>query len=181
MAGHPTQLPLRIWSSKPSSLISEPKEIVFVEKSQRGTSSLLISANYKESSPKPVSSYRATTYSHMTGESCQMLPHAFTALGSGPTSGLGLASGFGSTSGSGPAFTASGSDPAFAASGFGPAFGFWPRIGLRPHFWASALHRASAPLLRFGPVSGLGPALTAFGPRPSIYCFWAPAQHLLHS
>ncbi|OWM67640.1 hypothetical protein CDL15_Pgr024725 [Punica granatum] len=58
MAGHPTQLPLRIWSSKPSSLISEPKEIVFVEKSQRGTSSLLISANYKESSPKPVSSYR---------------------------------------------------------------------------------------------------------------------------
>ncbi|OWM84551.1 hypothetical protein CDL15_Pgr000991 [Punica granatum] len=58
MAGHPAQLPLRIWPSKPSSIISEPKEIVFVEKLQKGTSSLLISANYRESSPRPVSSYR---------------------------------------------------------------------------------------------------------------------------
>ncbi|PKI65874.1 hypothetical protein CRG98_013732, partial [Punica granatum] len=52
MAGHPAQLPLQIWSSKPSSLISEPKEIIFVEKSQRRTSSLLISANYRKSSPR---------------------------------------------------------------------------------------------------------------------------------
>ncbi|OWM63049.1 hypothetical protein CDL15_Pgr026223 [Punica granatum] len=58
MAGHPAQLPLRIWPSKPSSLISEPKEIVFVEKSQKRTSSLLISANYRESSPRPVPNYR---------------------------------------------------------------------------------------------------------------------------
>ncbi|OWM63353.1 hypothetical protein CDL15_Pgr022098 [Punica granatum] len=58
MAGHPAQLPLRTWPSKSSSLISEPKEIVFVEKSHRRTSSLLISANYRESSPKPVPSYR---------------------------------------------------------------------------------------------------------------------------
>ncbi|PKI39868.1 hypothetical protein CRG98_039743 [Punica granatum] len=98
--------------------------------------------------------------------------HAFTALGSGLTSGFGLASGFG---------PASGSSPAFTASGFGPAFGFWPRIGLRPHFWASAPHRVSALLLSFGPVSNLDPALTAFGPWLSIYCFWAPAQHLPHS
>ncbi|OWM83400.1 hypothetical protein CDL15_Pgr012881 [Punica granatum] len=58
MAGHPAQLPLRIWPSKLSSLISESKEIVFVEKSQRGTSSLLISVNYRESSPRLVSSYK---------------------------------------------------------------------------------------------------------------------------
>ncbi|PKI48300.1 hypothetical protein CRG98_031309 [Punica granatum] len=74
---------------------------------------------------------------------------AFTALGFGPTSGSGPVSGFcptftalgfGLTSGSGPAFT----------------FGFRPCIELRPHFWASALHRASAPLL------GSGPAFTTF-------------------
>ncbi|PKI60097.1 hypothetical protein CRG98_019505 [Punica granatum] len=58
MAGHPAQLLLRIWPSKPSSLISEPKEIVFIKKSQRRTSSLLISTNYRESSPRPVLSYR---------------------------------------------------------------------------------------------------------------------------
>ncbi|PKI57321.1 hypothetical protein CRG98_022266 [Punica granatum] len=88
-------------------------------------------------------------------------PHAFTALGSGPTSSSSPTSGsdptftasdFGPTSGSGPAsgsdpaYTASGFGPAsgsglaFTASGFGPAFGFWPCIGLRlligfrPHF-----------------------------------------------
>ncbi|OWM81956.1 hypothetical protein CDL15_Pgr027154 [Punica granatum] len=38
--------------------ISGPKEIIFVEKSQRRTSSLLINANYRESSPRPVLSYR---------------------------------------------------------------------------------------------------------------------------
>ncbi|OWM83595.1 hypothetical protein CDL15_Pgr004024 [Punica granatum] len=58
MAGHPAQLPLRICPSKLSSLISEPKEIVFVEKSQRRTSSLLINANYKESSPRPAPNCR---------------------------------------------------------------------------------------------------------------------------
>ncbi|OWM75271.1 hypothetical protein CDL15_Pgr020935 [Punica granatum] len=58
MAGHPSQLPLRIWPSKPNSLISEQKEIVFVGKSQRRTNSLLISANYRESSPRPVPSYK---------------------------------------------------------------------------------------------------------------------------
>ncbi|PKI49982.1 hypothetical protein CRG98_029625 [Punica granatum] len=107
--------------------------------------------------------------------------HAFTALGSGPTSSSGPASGSNhafTASGFGPA---SGSGPAFTASGFGPAFRFWPRIGLRPHFWASAPHRASTPLLSFGLLSGINPAFTAFGPRPSIYRFWAPAQHLLHS
>ncbi|PKI39220.1 hypothetical protein CRG98_040389 [Punica granatum] len=102
-------------------------------------------------------------------------PHAFTTLGSGPTSGSGP------ISGSDPTFTASGFGPAFTALGFGPAFGFWPRIELRPHFKASVSHRASAPLLSFGPVSGLGPAFTAFGPRPSIYCFGVLAPHLLHS
>ncbi|PKI48987.1 hypothetical protein CRG98_030574 [Punica granatum] len=97
--------------------------------------------------------------------------HAFTALGSDPSSGFG---------------PASGSGPAFDASGFGPVFGFWPRIWLRPHFWASAPHRASTPyrvsvlhLL----LSGPGLAFTAFGLRPStyyiqvltprIYCFQA--------
>ncbi|PKI31880.1 hypothetical protein CRG98_047729 [Punica granatum] len=67
---------------------------------------------------------------------------------------------------------------------FGPASGFGPLIyciRLRARFWVLAPHRASAPLLSFGPVSGLSPAFTAFGPWPSIYCFWAPAQHLLHS
>ncbi|OWM63343.1 hypothetical protein CDL15_Pgr022088 [Punica granatum] len=58
MAGHPAQLPLQICPSKPSLLISELKEIIFVEKSQRRTSSMLISANYRESSPRPVPSYR---------------------------------------------------------------------------------------------------------------------------
>ncbi|PKI54342.1 hypothetical protein CRG98_025278 [Punica granatum] len=112
---------------------------------------------------------------------------AFIALGSGPASGSGpafTASGSGPTSGSGPVL---GSSPAFTALGFcltsgsGPAFtfGFRPCIGLRPHiglrpciyciglrpciyFWVSALHRAPAPLLGFGPTFEL---------RPRIYCF----------
>ncbi|PKI41452.1 hypothetical protein CRG98_038151 [Punica granatum] len=89
-----------------------------------------------------------------------------------PSSMASPTSGFGPASSSGPAFTASGFDPAsgsgpaFNASGFGPAFGFWPRIGLRPHFWASAPHRASVQHLL---LSGPGPAFTTFGLRPSIY------------
>ncbi|PKI67481.1 hypothetical protein CRG98_012065 [Punica granatum] len=119
------------------------------------------------------------------------------ASGSGPaftTSGFGLASGFGPASGFSPAFTASGFGPAsgfdlaftalgfglaFTALGFSPTFRIRPRIGfrpsiycigLRPHFWDSAphrafalhlLHRDSAPLLVFGPTFGL---------RPRIYC-----------
>ncbi|OWM80025.1 hypothetical protein CDL15_Pgr010003 [Punica granatum] len=58
MTGHPAQLLFRIWPSKPSSLISKPKEIVFVKKLQTRTSNLLISANYRESSPRPASNCR---------------------------------------------------------------------------------------------------------------------------
>ncbi|PKI70108.1 hypothetical protein CRG98_009571 [Punica granatum] len=103
---------------------------------------------------------------------------AFTASGSGPAF---IVLGFGPTSGSGPA---SGSIPAFTTSGFGPAsafgptFGLRPLIGLRPYFWTSAPHRASVLHLL---LSGTGPAFTAFGLWPYIYCFWAPAQHLLLS
>ncbi|PKI47214.1 hypothetical protein CRG98_032393 [Punica granatum] len=105
--------------------------------------------------------------------------HAFTTLGSDPTSG------FGTASDSDPAFIASGfgpasgSGPAFAASSFEPAFGLRPLIGLWAHFWASAPHRASASyrasvlhLL----LSGPGPAFTAFGLQPSTYYIqvWTP-------
>ncbi|PKI58131.1 hypothetical protein CRG98_021480 [Punica granatum] len=52
--------------------------------------------------------------------------------------------------------------------GLRPHIGLWPFIGLRPHFWASASHRASVLHLLF---SGPGPAFTAFGLRTRIYCF----------
>ncbi|PKI66117.1 hypothetical protein CRG98_013475 [Punica granatum] len=55
---HSGHLPPQIWPSKPSLLASEPREIVFAWKSQKRTSSLLISVNYRGSSPKPASSYR---------------------------------------------------------------------------------------------------------------------------
>ncbi|PKI70451.1 hypothetical protein CRG98_009161 [Punica granatum] len=102
---------------------------------------------------------------------------AFTALGFGLASGSRPASSSRPASGFGPAFTALGFD---LTSASGPAFtfGFRPCIGLRPYFWASAPHRASVLHLL---LLGLGPTFTAFGPRPSIYCFWAPAPHLLLS
>ncbi|PKI65456.1 hypothetical protein CRG98_014195 [Punica granatum] len=76
--------------------------------------------------------------------------------------------------------------------GFRPriyCIGSQPRIGLRPphllhraRFWVLAPHRASAPLLGFGPSSGFGPTFELrprIGLRSCIYCFRAPAQHLL--
>ncbi|PKI69675.1 hypothetical protein CRG98_009946 [Punica granatum] len=101
---------------------------------------------------------------------------AFTALGFGPTLGSNPASG------SGPAYTASSFGP---AAGFGPTFGFRPLIGLRPRFWASTTHRASAPLLGFdhssgfGPTFGLQPHIYCIEPQSCIYCFRPLAQHLL--
>ncbi|PKI53184.1 hypothetical protein CRG98_026425 [Punica granatum] len=59
------------------------------------------------------------------------------------------------------------------------SIGLRPCIGLRPHFWASAPHRASTPLLGFDPASGSAPAFT-FGFRPRIGLrphFWASAPH----
>ncbi|PKI56022.1 hypothetical protein CRG98_023581 [Punica granatum] len=54
----------------------------------------------------------------------------------------------------------SGSDPTFTTSGFGPASGFSHSSG-------------------FGPTFGLQPHIYCIEPRSSIYCFRAPAQHLL--
>ncbi|OWM73726.1 hypothetical protein CDL15_Pgr026830 [Punica granatum] len=58
MAGHPAQLPLQIWPSKPSSLISEPKEIISAGRSPRRMSSLAINTNYRRSLPRPAPNYR---------------------------------------------------------------------------------------------------------------------------
>ncbi|OWM73916.1 hypothetical protein CDL15_Pgr008066 [Punica granatum] len=60
--------------------------------------------------------------------------------------------------------------------GLQPYIGLRPRIyriGLWPHFWASATHLASAPLLGFDPAFTSAPSLafTAFGLQPGIYCF----------
>ncbi|PKI61896.1 hypothetical protein CRG98_017725 [Punica granatum] len=115
---------------------------------------------------------------------------AFTTLGFGPASGSDPAfttSGFGPTFRLfGPASTASGFGPAFTALGFGPTFGLWPCIGLQPRISCIGLRpliglssciSASGFDLAFLAL-GFGPAWTAFGLRPSIYCFRASAPHL---
>ncbi|PKI56799.1 hypothetical protein CRG98_022811 [Punica granatum] len=63
-----------------------------------------------------------------------------------------------------------------------------PHRAPAPHLlhWASTSHRAPALhlLLGFGPASGFGPTFGLrphIGPRSYIYCFWAPASHLLLS
>ncbi|PKI71121.1 hypothetical protein CRG98_008489 [Punica granatum] len=108
-------------------------------------------------------------------------------LGFGPALGFGPTFGFWPSIGLRPRIYCIGLQPYIGLRpciGLRPRFyyiGLRPHIGLWPHFWASAPHQVSVPLLGFGPASGLGPAFTAFGPRPSICCFWALAQHLLLS
>ncbi|OWM78266.1 hypothetical protein CDL15_Pgr015085 [Punica granatum] len=81
IADHRGHLSPRTWPSKPSSLASGLKEIISTSKSQRRTSSLLISANYRGSSPRPMSNYRGTIRSW----------HGQTPPWRGPGRGLGEA------------------------------------------------------------------------------------------
>ncbi|PKI46777.1 hypothetical protein CRG98_032831 [Punica granatum] len=53
----------RTWPFKQSLLTSGPREITFVGKSQRKTSSLWINDNYRESSPRPAPSCRGANRS----------------------------------------------------------------------------------------------------------------------